>query len=69
MKVTAYEQIDFFQTMFSYDLIKLLDRLKDDNSHAGILNKLDKNAYADFIDLIMNNVDLKQFYNNHFFKK
>ena len=37
--------------------------------HAGILNKLDKNAYADFIDLIMNNVDLKGFYNNHFFKK
>ena len=69
MIVTAYEQIDFFQTMFSYDLIKLLDRLKDDNSHAGILNKLDKNAYADFIDLIMNNVDLKGFYNNYFFKK
>lgn len=69
MIVTAYEQIDFFQTAFSYDLIKLLDRLSNDNSHAGILNKLDRNAYSEFIDLIMNNVDLKGFYNNHFFKK
>ena len=64
--VSSSEQIDYFHTSFSYSLIKLLDELKNKNEHFGILNKMNKDAYCDFVDLIMNNTNLKQLYLSRF---
>ena len=64
--VSSSEQIDYFHTSFTYSLIKLLDELKNKNEHFGILNKMNKEAYSDFVDLIMNNTNLKQLYLSRF---
>ena len=62
--ITALEQIDTFYINYSYELIKLINSIKDELKMEGsqILSNEKMNFNEEFIDLILNSVDLKKMY-------
>ena len=64
--ITAEEQIDLFHNKYTYDLIKLFDELKKDHSNTILLGKCNRNTKSDFIELILNNIDLKKMFLKHY---
>jgi len=65
MFITAEEQIEFFRNYYSFEIIELLNRLKDKNKNFKLLNKCSNKTYVEFVDLIMENIDLKNMYLSH----
>lgn len=64
MNISDEQQIDYFLTKYSYDLLIFFDELK--NKYPDILNNCNNKAPSNFIDLIMNNIDLKNLYLQNF---
>ena len=65
MIITSQDQIEFFRNYYSYDILILLNRLKEKYGNYNLLNKYSKDTSNDFVDLLLNNVDLKKMYINH----
>ena len=66
MIITSEDQIEFFRNYYSYDILILLNRLKEKYGNYNLLNKYSKDTSNDFVDLLLNNVDLKKMYMNHY---
>lgn len=66
MIITSQDQIEFFRNYYSYDILILLNRLKEKYGNYNLLNKYSKDTSNDFVDLLLNNVDLKKMYMNHY---
>ena len=64
--ITAEEQIDLFYNKYSYELIKLFDEIKASKADSIVLGKCNNNTISEFVDLILNNVDLKQMWMYHY---
>ena len=64
--ITAEEQIDLFHNKYTYDLIKLFDEIKEHHSNTILLGKCDRHTLSDFIELILNNIDLKKMFLKHY---
>ena len=62
--ITAIEQIDTFYLNYSYDLNKLINNIKDELRMEGslILNNESINLNKEFIDLILNSINLKKLF-------
>ena len=60
--ITAETQIDFFISYYSYDIIQFFNEFKKKYENHDLLNKCDKNSTSDFIDLLLENVDLQDMY-------
>ena len=65
MFITTEEQIEFFRDYYSYDLIELLNKLKEQNKNFKLLNKCSKETMVNFVDLIGQNIDLRNMYLSH----
>jgi len=65
MIITSEEQIESFRNYYSYDILILLNNLKEKYGHYNLLNKCSKDTSNDFVDLLLTNVDLKKMYINH----
>jgi hypothetical protein len=65
MFITTEEQIEFFRDYYSYDLIELLNKLKEQNKNFKLLNKCSKETFVNFVDLIGQNIDLRNMYLSH----
>ena len=65
MFITTEEQIEFFRDYYSYDLIELLNKLKEQNKNLKLLNKCSKETMVNFVDLIGQNIDLRNMYLSH----
>ena len=65
MIITSEEQIESFRNYYSYDILILLNKLKEKYGDYNLLNKCSKDTSNDFVDLLLNNVDLKKMYINH----
>ena len=65
MIITSEEQIESFRNYYSYDILILLNKLKEKYGDYNLLNKCSKDTSNDFVDLLLNNVDLKKIYMNH----
>tara|TARA_B110001469_G_C9613157_1_gene305071 strand:- start:231 stop:440 length:210 start_codon:yes stop_codon:yes gene_type:complete len=65
MIITSEEQIESFRNYYSYDILILLNKLKEKYGDYNLLNKCSKDTSNDFVDLLLNNVDLKKMYMNH----
>lgn len=63
--ITSEDQIEFFRNYYSYELIELLNKLKKKYHHFNLLNNVSKETTCDFVDLIAENIDLKQMYLQH----
>ena len=61
--ITEDSQIDFFISYYSYDIIQFFNELKLKYKNNDILNKCDKNSTHNFIELLLDNVELKDMYN------
>jgi hypothetical protein len=61
--ITVESQIDFFLSYYSYDIIQFFNELKLKYKNNDILNKCDKNSTSNFIELLLDNVELKDMYN------
>ena len=64
--ITAEEQINLFHNKYTDDLIKLLEELKKDHSNTILLGKCNRDTISDFIELILNNIDLKKMFLKHY---
>ena len=64
--ITAQEQIDLFYNKYSYELIKLFDEIKSSKGDTIVLGKCNNNTISEFVDLILNNVDLKRMWTDHY---
>jgi hypothetical protein len=66
--ITSEEQIDLFLSLNTLDLMDLLKEIKDklDFSGTPILNNLQNDYNNDFVELILEHVDLKKFYLNYY---
>lgn len=66
--ITSEEQIDLFLSLYTLDLMDLLKEIKDklDFSGTPILNNLQNDYNNDFVDLILEHVDLKKLYLNYY---
>jgi len=60
--ITAESQVDFFLSYYSYDIIHFFNSLKTKYENDNLLNKCDKNSTSDFINLLLENVDLQDMY-------
>ena len=62
--ITAQEQIDLFYNKYSYKLVLLLEELKNDleMESSPILNNTKSNLSYEFIQLFLDNIDLKKMY-------
>tara|TARA_B110001469_G_C9613293_1_gene305161 strand:- start:1090 stop:1290 length:201 start_codon:yes stop_codon:yes gene_type:complete len=60
--ITSESQEDFFLSYYSYDIIKVFNDLKTKYENDNLLNKCDKNSTSDFINLLLENVDLQDMY-------
>jgi hypothetical protein len=65
MFITVEEQIEFFHNYYSYDIIELLNRLKEKNKNFKLLNKCSNESIVNFVNLIGQNIDLKNMYLSH----
>lgn len=65
MFITTEEQIEFFHNYYSYELIELLNKLKEKNQNFKLLNKCSNETIVNFVDLIGQNIDLKNMYLSH----
>tara|TARA_B110000027_G_C15964710_1_gene231528 strand:- start:114 stop:320 length:207 start_codon:yes stop_codon:yes gene_type:complete len=65
MFITSKEQVEFFHNYYSYELIELFNKLKDKNKNYKLLNKCSKETLNNFVDLIGENIDLKNMYLSH----
>ena len=65
MIITSEEQIESFINYYSYDILILLNKLKEKYGDYNLLNKCSKDTSNDFVDLLLTNVDLKKMYMNH----
>ena len=65
MFITIEEQIEFFRNYYSYDLIELFNKLKEKNENFKLLNNCSKETLVNFVDLIGQNIDLKNMYLSH----
>ena len=65
MFITVEEQIEFFHNYYSYELIELLNKLKEKNQNFKLLNKCSNETIVNFVDLIGQNIDLKNMYLSH----
>jgi hypothetical protein len=63
--ITSEDQIEFFQNYYSYEIIELLNKLKKKYQYFKLLNKCSKESTCNFVDLIAENIDLKQMYLQH----
>jgi len=63
--ITANEQLDFFRNYYSYEVIELLNKLKEKYHHLNLLNNTSKEATNDFVELLAENIDLKKMYLQH----
>ena len=64
--ITAQEQIDLFYNKYTYEIIKLFDEIKASKGDTLVLGKCNNNTVSEFLDLILNNVDLKQMWMTHY---
>ena len=66
--ITKEEQISLFYDKYNIDLLDLLEKLKEhcDTYKLPLLNNLSNNHQSDFIDLILENVNLKKNFINHY---
>jgi len=60
--ITAEEQVDFFKSYYSYDIIHFFKELKHKYENDDLLNECDINSTDDFVELLLDNVDLKHMY-------
>ena len=65
MIITSEEQMESFRNYYSYDILILLNKLKEKYGDYNLLNKCSKDTSNDFVDLLLTNVDLKKMYMNH----
>lgn len=65
MFITDDKQIEFFRNYYSYDLIELFNNLKEKNENFKLLNNCSKETLVNFVDLIGQNIDLKNMYLSH----
>ena len=66
--ITAQEQIDLFYSKYTIDLLDLYREIKNKCQHHGapILNNENNNSQNEFIDLILENTDLKKLFIKHY---
>ena len=62
--ITAEEQIDLFLSLYTLDLMDLLKEIKDklDTNGIPILNNLQGDYTNEFVELILENADIKKIY-------
>jgi hypothetical protein len=63
--ITANDQLDLFRDYYSYEVIQLLNRLKEKYKDFNLLNNTSKETTNDFVELIAENIDLKKMYLQH----
>lgn len=63
--ITAEDQLDFFRNYYSYEVIELLNKLKEKYQNFKLLNNISKDGANDFVELIGQNIDLKKMYLQH----
>ena len=68
--ITAEEQIDLFNQLHHQNLFDLYIKIKEDCTQFSLplLDNTDNNTIDDFIQLIMNNSDLKKMYIKYYKK-
>jgi hypothetical protein len=66
--ITSQEQIDLFYNKYNIDLLDLFIEIKNKCQHYGlpILNNEKNNSQNEFIDLILENTDLKKLFIKHY---
>jgi hypothetical protein len=64
--ITSEEQIEFFRNYYSFDIIELLNYIKQKNEPFKLLNKCSKDTTSDLVDLLCEHIDLKKMYLSHF---
>jgi hypothetical protein len=60
--ITSEEQVDFFTSYYSYDIINFFKDLKHKYENDDLLNECDINSNDEFVELLLDNVDLKDMY-------
>ena len=63
--ITSDDQIDFFHSYYSYEIIDLLNKLKVKYKHFKLFNNVSKETTNDFVELLGQNIDLKKMYLQH----
>ena len=69
--ITQTEQIELFHTLHDTNLLDLLSNIEDicKNEALPILNLKNQDISLKFIELILNNIDLKKMFLQHYKKK
>ena len=62
MIITSEQQKNFFRDFYSYDILILLNKLKEKYGVYNLLNKCSKDTSNDFVELLMHNIDSRQMY-------
>jgi len=65
MIYTSEEIMDYFYIKYEEIFLKFIEELKDDMSGNNIFNKPDKNTNADFVELMVQSVDIKKDFLKH----
>ena len=60
--ITSEEQADFFTSYYSYDIIHFFEDLKHKYENDDLLQSCDINSSDEFVELLLDNVDLKHMY-------
>ena len=63
--ITADDQHEFFINYYSYEVIELLNKLKEKYKHFKLFNNVSKETTNDFVELLGQNIDLKKMYLQH----
>jgi len=62
--VTANDMIDNFELKYGDEIMDLYYNIRDEcqSDGYGLMQRLDNSSYSDFVELIVNNVDIAGFY-------
>jgi len=63
--ITADDQHEFFINYYSYEVIELLNKLKEKYTNLNLLNNTSKETTNDFVELLAEHIDLKKMYLQH----
>lgn len=67
-RITGLEMIDYFELKNGDEILDLYydirDKCQDDSF--GLMQRLDNSSYSNFVDLIINNSDITEFYKKEY---
>lgn len=68
--ITLEEQIDLFNTIYQDDFINFINNIIEELNYTAkpIMNNITIPMHSDFIELIINNINLKKMYYIHYKK-